>query len=85
MPHICLLLADVGYRCSQPANPFRQRISGLKAIRTLPSLGPAFVESRICHNREVMGHPAVPFKTGRLKGRGFSPAVKSLSGSGFSR
>ena len=52
-PHICPVLAEVGYRSSRPANPFRQPIFGVWAISSLHRLGSASVDSYICQNRVI--------------------------------
>jgi hypothetical protein len=55
-------------RCGIPRLSTRQSIPatnlGAWAIRSLHSLGSAFVESHICQNRADMGHPGVPLRVG---------------------
>jgi hypothetical protein len=52
VPHICPVLADVGYRGSRPANPSRQALSGLK-------IGPAFRSPEIRgENPRPLGRPS---------------------------
>ncbi len=56
MPHICPVLADVGFNGCPPITPYQQQILSM-AIYALHSQGLGFVESHICQNRADMGHP----------------------------
>ena len=56
MPHICPVLADVGFHGCPPITLYQQQILSM-AIYALHSQGLRFVESHICQNRADMGHP----------------------------
>ncbi len=57
MPHICPVLADVGFNGCSPTTLYQQQILKSVPIYTLHSQGLRFVESHICQNRADMGHP----------------------------
>ncbi len=56
MPHICPVLADVGFNGCPPITLYQQQILSM-AIYALHSHRLRFVESHICQNRADMGHP----------------------------
>ncbi len=56
MPHICPVLADVGFNGCPPITLYQQQILST-AIYTLHIQGLRFAESHICQNRADMGHP----------------------------
>ena len=58
MPHICPVLADVGFNGCPPITLYQQQILSM-AIYALHSQGLRFVESHICQNRADMGHPGL--------------------------
>ncbi len=58
MPHICPVLADVGFNGSSPITLYPQQILSM-AIYGLHSQGLRFAESHICQNRADMGHPGL--------------------------
>ena len=58
MPHICPVLADVGFHGCHPITLHWQQVLMLMVIYTLHTQGPRFVESHICQNRADMGHPS---------------------------
>ena len=58
MPHICPVLADVGFHGCPLITLYRQQILKSTTIYTLRRQGLRFVESHICQNRADMGHPS---------------------------
>jgi hypothetical protein len=51
VPHICPVLADVGFHGYPRVTLYRQRVFMSMVIYTLYTQGPKFVESHICQNR----------------------------------
>jgi hypothetical protein len=58
VPHICPVLADVGFHCCPPVTLYWQQVLMLMVICTMHTQGPRFVESHICQNQADMGHPS---------------------------
>ena len=55
VPHICPILADVGFHGCLPTTLYQQQILKSMTIDTLHSQGLRFVEYHICQNRADMG------------------------------
>ena len=58
MPHICPVLADVGFNGCPPITLYQQQILSM-AIYALHSQGLRLVESHICQNRQIWGTQAL--------------------------
>jgi hypothetical protein len=58
VPHICPVLADVGFHSCPPVTLYWQQVFMSMVIYTLYIQGSKFVESHICQNRADMGHPS---------------------------
>ena len=57
VPHICPVLADVGFHGCPPIALYQPQIFRSMALDALHSQGLRLVESHICQNRADMGHP----------------------------
>ena len=68
MPHICPVLADVGFNGRPPITLYQQQILSI-AIYALHSQGLRFVESHICQLAQIWGTRALS-QTGLLRNPG---------------